>query len=165
MKPIRIWYQSYVDYENGNCAVQYRAWRVTGEPQEPNPACYGGDSYPPPSVRSLTTIDPAEFVAGTLGVSMPDGWSDYRLDAEDGAWRIIGAAHDGAPSEPRRASTRGHSRETVEPAQPSRASPWPMRSRSKDVLGKWPPSTRSTPDNRQTRCVPTPRRSCSSSAQ
>ena len=89
--------QIVVDYESGNCAVRYRAWRVTGDRREPNPACYGGDGFPPVAIRSLTPISDEEFVAGQLVTDEAATLGEVRLEAEDGAWRLIGAAHGDAP--------------------------------------------------------------------
>jgi hypothetical protein len=83
----------------GNCAAIYEVFTVSGDQQPPNESCYtpGPNAVPLSAVRPMTPVDPSTFVAGTFSVTPADGWGDYRLDAEDGAWRILGSGHDGAP--------------------------------------------------------------------
>jgi hypothetical protein len=82
----------------GNCATEYEVFRVTETEQTPNPDCFqGGDGSPPEALRVLSPVDVGIFVGASFSVTTDAGYSDHRMDAEDGAWAILGPAHDANP--------------------------------------------------------------------
>lgn len=90
-----------IEAVGGNCAAFYRAYRVLDEESTPNRACYTGDDQPPPAIRAVEPMSDADFVAGTLAATAGVGFADHVLQADDGAWQLLGPAYDGTPCDVR----------------------------------------------------------------
>jgi len=90
-----------IESVGSNCAASHRAYRVLSADVAPNSACYTGDDFPPPAIRLTEPMNDTDFVGGAYTFDTQAGFANHRLQADDGAWQILGAAYDGAPCDVR----------------------------------------------------------------